>query len=55
MKKMKNEKRISKQIIISNNEIDKFVKIKELKRDRKIVKFSFFDWLINYIPTPTKN
>ena len=52
---MKNEKTISKQIIISNNEIDKFVKIKELKRERKFVKFSWFDWLINYIPTLRKN
>ena len=38
--------------IIHENEMGKFEK-EELKK-RKVVKNSWFDWLINYVPNPTK-
>ena len=39
----KNEKQIFKQIITSKGEMDKIVK-EELKKERKIIKNSWFDW-----------
>ena len=54
IKDFKNEKAVYKQIIKSKNEMDKFEKEKKkrerVKKERKIVKNSWFNWLINYIP-----
>ena len=41
-----------KQIIISKDKIYRFQK--KTQKDRKIVKNSWFDWLINYVLNPTK-
>ena len=51
IKMLKNGKSIFKQFIISKDEMDKFEQ-EELKKEKKIVKNSWFSWLINYVPTP---
>ena len=53
IKKFKKGKPIFKQIIISTGEMKKFEK-DELKKERKIVKISWFDWLINSLHKPIK-
>ena len=49
--RLKNEKPIFQQFIISKDEMDKFEN-KELKIEKKNCKNSCFDWLINYVFNP---
>lgn len=48
IKNFKNEKLNFKHFIISKDNMDMFEK-EELRKERKIVKNSWFDWLINYV------
>ena len=43
-----------KPIIVSEYDMDKFEQQKKMVKKRLLTKKTFYDWLINYIPEPTK-